>query len=360
MSGRRCSVITGTGRYVPERRVPNESFLGNRFFEASGEVFGRPTAEIIDKFQQITGITERRWVDDDLVTSDIASFAAEAALESSGADREGLDYLIVAHNFGDVAANNRHTDLVPSLAARVKERLAIENPRTISYDVPFGCPGWLQALIQADYYLRSGDAERALVVGAETLSRISDPHDRDSMIYADGAGAVLVEARESEAPVGILSHAARSDTLGFARLLRMERSYNPEFREDTLFLKMTGNRLYEYALKTVPQVVKDALDRAGVALGEIRKILIHQANEKMDDAIIKRLAKLCGAARILPEVVPMTISWLGNSSVATLPTLLDLVVRRELDGHELSSGDLVVFASVGAGMNVNSLVYRMP
>ena len=360
MSGRRCSVITGTGRYVPERRVPNESFLENRFLEASGEAFGRPTAEIIEKFQKITGIAERRWVDDDLVTSDIAFFAAEAALESADVDRESLDYIIVAHNFGDVAADNRHTDLVPTLAARVKERLGVRNPHTIGYDVPFGCPGWLQALIQADYYLRSGDAQRALVVGAETLSRICDPHDRDSMIYADGAGAAMLESRESESAVGILSHAARSDTLGLARLLRMEKSYNPDLEDDTLYLKMTGHRLYEYALKTVPQVVKEALDKAGVAIGDIRKILIHQANEKMDDAIIKRLAKLCGAPRIVPEVVPMTVSWLGNSSVATLPTLLDLVVRHELDGHELVSGDLVVFASVGAGMNANSMVYRMP
>ena len=109
-----------------------------------------------------------------------------------------LDYILVAHNFGDVTEDNRRSDFVPTLAARVKHKLGIENPTTIAYDLPFGCPGWLQGVIQADYYLRSGDAKRVLVIGAETLSRVCDPHDRDSMIYADGAGAILLEARESD------------------------------------------------------------------------------------------------------------------------------------------------------------------
>ena len=124
--------------------------------------------------------------------------AAEDALTSSGIDRESLDYIIVAHNFGDVRAGNLRSDFVPSLAARVKHKLGIVNPGTVAYDLPFGCPGWLQGVIQANYYLRSGDCKRVMVIGAETLSRICDPHDRDSMIYADGAGATILEAVASD------------------------------------------------------------------------------------------------------------------------------------------------------------------
>jgi 3-oxoacyl-[acyl-carrier-protein] synthase-3 len=360
VSLRNHSIIVGTGSHLPARTVRNTDFLGHEFYEADGSPITRPTREIIEKFEKITGITERRWVTDDLVTSDIAFLAAEDALQSSGIDRESLDYVIVAHNFGDVRVDNRRSDFVPSLAARVKARLGVENPRTISYDLPFGCPGWLQGVIQADCFLAAGQGTRALVVGAETLSRVSDPHDRDSMIYADGAGAVILESVPAVKPVGILCHAARSDTREHAHLLSMGRSYNPAYRDDSLFLKMSGHKLYEYALKTVPQVIKDALEKAGVALGDVRKVLLHQANAKMDEAIVHRLCKLCGVGTLAPELVPMTISWLGNSSVATLPTLLDLLLKGRLAGQAFAAGDFVVFASVGAGMNVNAMVYRVP
>jgi 3-oxoacyl-[acyl-carrier-protein] synthase-3 len=246
------------------------------------------------------------------------------------------------------------------LAARIKETLGIQNPSCVAYDLPFGCPGWLQAVIQADYFLRSGDATRALIVGAETLSRVSDPHDRDSMIYADGAGAAVLEATEAEEPVGILSHATRSDTIEHARLLWMGPSYDPEHPDDRLFLKMYGRRLYEYALQTVPGVVRESLNRAGLTLTDVVKVLLHQANAKMDHAILKRLFRLYEVEEIPSRIMPMTISWLGNSSVATLPTLFDLMRRDALDGQGFCSGDIVVFASVGAGMNINSLVYRYP
>jgi 3-oxoacyl-[acyl-carrier-protein] synthase-3 len=122
--------------------------------------------------------------------------SAERALQSAGIDKETLDYVVVAHNFGDIHQDNRRSDFVPTLAARIKQRLGIANPECIAYDLPFGCPGWLQAVIQVDYFLRSGDARRSLGIGAETLSRVCDPHDRDSLIYADGAGAAVLEARE--------------------------------------------------------------------------------------------------------------------------------------------------------------------
>jgi len=353
------SVIIGTGSYIPPTRVHNNDFLTNEFYDPEGELLGQTNDEIVGKFERITGITERRHVTDDLVTSDIAFYAAKDALESSRIEKETLDYIILAHNFGDVRANNRRADLVPCLAARVKHKLEIRSHRTVAYDLIFGCPGWLQAVIQANYYLTSGDAKRILVIGAETLSRVSDPHDRDSMIYADGAGATVLETMKSSEPVGILSHTERSEAQ-HAQMLHMDRSNKRDYKGDELFLKMQGHKLYEYALETVPGVMKESIEKAGLSLSDVNKVLIHQANAKMDEAILKRLYRLYGEERAASHIMPMTISWLGNSSVATMPTLLDLLLKGRLENHGLSKGDNVVFASVGAGMNINSLVYRMP
>jgi len=354
------SVIIGTGSYIPSRIVSNNDFLKNEFFNSDGKKFDKTTKEIIQKFEEITKIIERRYVTDDLVASDIAFFAAKEALESSNIDIEDLDYIIVAHNFGDVKSGNKKSDFVPSIAARVKQKLRIRNPDTISYDIPFGCPGWLQGMIHANYFIKSGDAKKVLIIGAETLSRISDPHDRDSMIYADGAGATVLEGIKSKKPVGILSHACRSDTIEHAYMLRMDKSYNPEYKGDELFLKMNGRKLYEYALNTVPLVIKKNLEKAKLLLSDVSKVIIHQANAKMDEAIIKRLFRLYKKREVPFNIMPMIISKLGNSSVATIPTLLSLLFNQKLQNHILKKGNIVVFASVGAGMNINSMIYKMP
>lgn len=353
------SVIVGTGSYTPQKCVKNSDFLDRVFYDINGQKLQKSNQETIDKLAEITGIQERRHAEDNQLASDLAHLAALDALDSSGIDRETLDYIIVAHNFGDIRHDNCRSDFVPSLAARVKHKLGIVNPKTVVYDLPFGCPGWLQGVIQANYYLKSGDARRVMVIGAETLSRISDPHDRDSMIYADGAGATILEAVPSDHPIGILSHSSRSDTIEHAYMLWMGRSYNPDHKGDELYLKMDGHKLYEYALKTVPLVAKESIDKAGLGIGDIRKVLIHQANEKMDEAILKRLFKLGGGV-FTPDIMPMIISWLGNSSVATVPTLLDLLRKGKLDDHAYSSGDNIVLTSVGAGMNINAVVYRIP
>jgi 3-oxoacyl-[acyl-carrier-protein] synthase III len=352
------SVITGTGNYIPSKCIRNEDFLTNEFFDSDGKKLDKDNQEIIEKFLAITTIAERRYVTDDLVTSDIAWYSAIDAINSAGIDKEELDYIIVAHNFGDVRSDNKQLDIVPSLAARVKHKLEIKNPNTIAYDLPFGCPGWLQAVIQADYYIRSGDAKKILVIGAEVLSRVSDPHDRDSMLYADGAGAVVLEAKSSESPIGILAHKTRSDSYLYSRMLYMGKSFNPDNQTES-FLKMNGRKLYQYALETVPQAIKECLEKSKIHLGGIKKVLIHQANGKMDDEILKRLYKLYNITQVPEDVMPMTIGWLGNSSVATIPTLLDLVLKNKLEPHKINKGDTLVFASVGAGMNINAMIYKM-
>lgn len=354
------SVIKGSGSYVPPTVMKNEEFLQNKFFSPSGELMPKENEVIINKFKEITEIEERRHVEDQYVTSDIATFAGEKAIESAGIDAETLDYIIVAHNFGDVSKETGRTDILPSLASKVKYKLKIENPFCVAYDLLFGCPGWIQALIQADFYIKSGSAKRILVIGSETLSRVSDPHDVDSMIYSDGAGAVVVEATESEEPVGILSHIARTDTIEHAWLLRMGSSYNAEMDQKEQFLKMNGRKVYEYALHTVPQTVKKCIEKAGIDLTDVKKVLIHQANAKMDHAILARLFKLYGLREVPDNVMPLTISHLGNNSVATVPVLFDMLLNKALENHRLRAGEHFVFTSVGAGMNINAIVYKMP
>lgn len=358
MSKRIYSIIVGSGSYIPDHKVPNTDFLKNTFLDVNGAPYDRNNEEIIQKFEEITGIRERRYAPENMMASDMGAVAGEQAIEMAGIDRESIDYIIAAHNFGDIRPDNHKVDLVPSIGSRIKHRLGIRNPSCIAYDLPFGCPGWLQGVIQSDYYLRSGDAFRCLVIGTETLSRISDPHDRDSMIYADGAGAVILEAKESDTPTGIISHSARTDTETQAFYLAMERSYNSR-SDDTLYLKMDGRKLYSYALTHVPGVVKNSLDKAGVNLDQVSKLLIHQANEKMDEAILVRLFKLYQNGKPPKDLMPMTINELGNTSVATVPTLYDLIRRGSMDGHSFNPGDIIILASVGAGMNINSVVYRV-
>lgn len=351
------SVIVATGSYIPEVIVRNSEFLAHTFFEKDGTPVAKENSIIIEKFKEITGISERRYVQQEQTASAIGLIAAQNALSGSGIDPETLDYIIVAHNFGDVAYGSNRTDMVPTLASRIKHQLGIVNPDCVAYDLPFGCPGWVQGLIQADYYLRSGDAKRCMVIGTETISRVTDVHDRDTMIYADGAGATILEAQQNTA-AGILAHKTQSHTIEHAMLLAMQPACGPGADKNNLYLKMNGRKLYEFALTQVPLVVKAALDKAGVGLSEIKKVLIHQANDKMDAAILTRLFKLYGIENTDPLLMPMTISWLGNSSVATVPTLLDLIQRGKMEGQQINKGDTVVMASVGAGMNINAIVYR--
>jgi len=146
------SIITGTGSYIPTVKKENEKFLNSRFLNSDGSEIANPNDVIIDKFKLITGIEERRYAEEKYNTSDLGYFAAEKAIEDAGIDREELDYIILAHNFGDVKPAAIQSDILPSLATRVKYRLGIKNPNCVAYDILFGCPGWVEGVIQAQAF----------------------------------------------------------------------------------------------------------------------------------------------------------------------------------------------------------------
>ena len=353
------SIILGSGVFIPENIICNSDFLSHRFYSQNSAPEENTPARIIEKFAKITGILERRYAGEELSASHLAAKAAAQAIFDSGIDKESLDQVIVAHNFGDIKSGGSSPDLVPSLASRVKRQLRISNPSCVSYDLVFGCPGWLQGMIHADAFFKAGIAKTALIIGADILSRVLDPHDRDSMIFSDGAGAVVLSYEEvNDQTVGLLSASVRSDCgeesdyiyLG-SSLCSEERPMHPRY------LKMKGRKVYEYALRHVPVSMKECLDKSGHSIEHLKAIFIHQANEKMDEAIVKAFYGLYGVADPPENIMPMCIQWLGNSSVATIPTLFDLVRKSAVAGYQLKRGDLILFASVGAGMNINAVCY---
>ena len=353
-----ATIITGTGSYIPGLVIPNDSFSDNHFYGEDGVLINTPNAEIFEKFKDITGIYERRYAEENVNTSDLATKAAALAIEDAGIDPETIDQIIVAHNFGNVITGTIQSDTIPAIASRVKNLLGIRNPNCVAYDLLFGCPGWIQGVIHADSFIKSGLAKRCLVIGAETLSRVIDPHDRDSMIFSDGAGACIVE-NSTDNTSGILASSVQSHCMDETYFLYLGKSYHPEAEEATRYIKMKGRKVYEYAIKNVPIAMKECIEKAGVDIHEVKKFFLHQANEKMDEGFIKALFKLYGIKDIPENVMPMSIHELGNSSVATIPTLYDMVKRGKYKGHQLHKGDVVIFASVGAGMNINAICYRV-
>ena len=353
------TIIIGSGSYLPENIIGRDYFLDSEFYTDEGEKLEKPANEIIQKFVEITEIENRRYISAEQSNSIIGAEAAKLALQDANVDKENLDYIIFASNFGEVATNGV-ANFMPSMSARVKNHLGITNRKCITYDMIFGCPGWVEAMILADILIKSERAKTILVIGAETLSRVTDPYDRNKMIFADGAGAVVVSATDKE-NVGIISNNTVCDNGPELNYLCNAKTINREAEDqDTVYIRMQGRKIYEYALKNVPDAIKETIDMANLSIEDIDKILIHQANAKMDYAIINRLFKLYGISDYDHSVSPMTIQELGNSSVATIPTMFDLIMKGQMEGQKFKEQGTIVFASVGAGMNINAIVYKFP
>lgn len=349
--------IAGTGTKLPERRIENSFFLDRVFMDPNGVINPKPQADIIAKLEQITGIRERGYIPETGDSVPLMVDAALAALNDWGQDKNLIDGIIVAHNAGNMLEGRQGFHTVPNMAALLKNRLGITNYECFAYDLLFGCPGWLQGVIQAHQAIQMGDAKHVLVVGIEVASRLLDPHDLDSLILADGCGAAVISGTTDE-QVGIVSYATYSHALDDISCIYLDRSYNKEIEAPTLF-KMNGKDVYKYATVWVPKVIKKALDKAGMDVSEVDMFLFHQANGKMLHAFANNLAQMYGIQGLSFEgKIPTTIEFTGNTSVATIPTMLDLIRKNELGAYNIKPGDTVVFASVGAGMHCNALVYR--
>ena len=347
--------ITGTGSVIPSKVEQNKSFSNHLFFDSNGDSIKNSHEVIIEKFKSSTGLEQRRYIEDNQTVTDIAIEAANKSIDNAKINRESIDYIIVAHNVGDITFESNQIDTLPCLASKVKAGLEIKNPNCVAYDILFGCPGWVEGVIQATAFIKAGMAKKCLVIGADTLSRVLDHTDRDSMIYADGAGATIIEKSSEQG--GILSHKTVTYTSEGETDFIFYGTANDKVG-NSKYIKMQGRKVYEFALSKVPLALKRCLESSGRAISELKKIFLHQANLKMDEAIIKRFYGLYN--KKMPEnILPMNIQEFGNSSVATVPTLFDLVINRNYCGHSLRKNDLILFASVGAGMNINAITYQM-
>ncbi len=369
---KRNLVIAATSCVIPDKRITN-AYLSSeenqdryQYFKSFGVRDPRSNREIIEKLTEISGIRERRYMKDDEEASDLGARALLKTSLGNPSFLEHLDEIVAAHNFGDVSLDNPTIDLSVSMANKIKEKAGITNPSTTTKDIIFGCPGWLAGVGRAYERMQktgfSTRNKRIALVAAEGPSRVIDMyHDINAPLFGDGAGAVILEEREGvyNDEEGVLAYSERSDSNPeFAQLLTTGPSYNPDYpRKDRKFLKMKGKGVYKYAITYLPDVVKDCLAKAGKSIEEIDMAIFHQANKRLNDDAAETLG-------IPSTKMPMTLYWLGNSSVATIPTVLNLVLKGEVDNHRIRKNALVLFASVGEdpveskSMNCNAMLYR--
>ncbi len=319
------SRIIGTGSYLPEKVLTNQDL------EA-----------LIDTSEQWiverTGIRERRIAADDEFTLDLAERAARKAIESAGIDLESIDLIIVATTTAD--------QVFPSTACLLQQRLGIEG--CPAFDVQAVCAGFIYALDVADKFIRTDAARCALVVGAETFSRIIDWTDRSTcVLFGDGAGAVILQA--DNAP-GVLSTHLHSDGKHKDLLcvpVGISRNFS-KVKAGAAYMKMEGTEVFRWAVTTMSNVIRETLDANQMTTEDIDWLIPHQANIRIIDAVGKR-------AGIPKEKVVVTVVQHGNTSAASVPLALDQAVR---DGR-IKSGQHVLLEGFGSGFVWGSALIKM-
>ena len=321
MSQLKRSVVLGTGSYLPARTVTNDDL-----------------AEIVDTSDewivQRTGIRERHFAAEGETTSDLAVHAATAALTHAGLTAADIDLVVLATATPDYT--------FPATATLVQERLGIT--RGAAFDVAAVCTGFVYALATADNALRLGQFERALVVGAETFSRILDFTDRTTcVLFGDGAGAVVLEGQGGEGR-GVLTTHLRSDGRQRDKLYV---DGGVSRTQTAGFLKMEGREVFKHAVGMITDVIEDAFEATGETAETIDWFVPHQANKRIIDASAKKLG-------IAPEKVVTTVQAHGNTSAASIPLALDTANR---DGR-LKAGELVLLEAMGGGFTWGSALLR--
>ena len=321
----RRSLVLGSGAYLPERILTNEEL--SKWIDTSDEW-------IINR----TGIRERRIAADDETTSDIAVRAADLALVNAEVSVEDVDLIIVATTTPD--------ETFPACATKVQAKLG--STRGIAFDVQAVCSGFVYALATADNFIRAGQAETALVIGAETLSRILDWEDRATcVLFGDGAGALVLRGdvgKGSAAERGVLSthlHANGS----YHDLLYVDGG--PGSNKEVGHLRMQGREVFRHAVVFLSDVVDEALSTHGLTASDVDWFVPHQANRRIIDAMAKRLG-------LTAEKVVVTIDRHANTSAASIPLALDEASR---DGR-INKGDLILIEAMGGGFTWGAGIIR--
>lgn len=316
-----ASRIIGTGSHLPSLVVSNQDL----------EKIMDTTDEWI---RSRTGI-ERRHIAVEETTSSMAVAAAREALENARVSPDELDLILVGTISGDC--------YFPSTACQVQSALGAEG--AVAFDISAACAGFLFGLGIADAYIKTGAVKTALVIGAETLSKMMDWKDRSTcVLFGDGAGAAVV--REDDQ--GILKVLQASDGKRGDALVCANRSVNNPYvknAKDMDYTKMNGQEVYRFAVRTVPQSIEKALDEAGVRADEVKYFILHQANIRIIEAVAKRLGQSF-------EKFPTNLQECGNISAGSVPVLLDEVSR----AGKLQRGDKIVLAGFGAGLTCGTAV----
>jgi 3-oxoacyl-[acyl-carrier-protein] synthase-3 len=307
-------LMTSVGSYLPARVVTNEELSG--FVDTSDEWI-----------RQRTGISQRHIVAEGELTSDLAANAAEQALDRINLSASDIDLIIVATTTPD--------DTFPSTATKLQHRLGAKH--AIAFDVQAVCAGFVYALDIADAMLRTGRGRRALVIGAESFSKILDWNDRGTcVLFGDGAGAVILERVDDAADWGIRSSVLHSD--GEHRdILYVDGG--PSSTSKVGHVRMEGNKVFRHAVEKLSSVMDEALEAAGMTVADVDWLVPHQANIRIIDGMQKKM-------RLPAERVVRTVDKHANTSAASIPLALSVAVN---DGR-IKNGDVVAFEAIGGGL----------
>lgn len=307
--------IIGTGRSIPNRKVTNDD-LANIMDTSDEWIYSR------------TGIHSRHLVEQETTTF-MASEAARKAMENAGILPEEIDLIIVGTVSGDMC--------YPSTACLVQAEIGAVN--AVAYDISAGCSGFLFSLNAAHAYIQSGMYQCALVIGAETLSKMMDWSDRSTcVLFGDGAGAAVVKADDT----GIRAIIQHSDGASGSVLVCGNRSSNNPFVTSEIkldYTKMEGQEVFKFAVKMVPKCVQEVVEKAGLSIEDVDYFLLHQANKRIIESVSKRL-------KASIDKFPMNIEHYGNTSAASIPILLDELNRK----NTFQKGDIIVISGFGAGL----------
>jgi 3-oxoacyl-[acyl-carrier-protein] synthase-3 len=324
-SPRSRSIVRGIGSYLPDRIVTNEDMAG--MVDTSDEWI-----------RQRTGIGERRFAADDETTSMLATHAATRALADAGLTGADIDLIIVGTSTPDYT--------FPAVATQVQANIGAHHG--VAFDLQAVCSGFVFAVTTADKFLTSDSHRRALVIGAETFSRLLDFTDRTTcVLFGDGAGALVLEAQPSDGALtspGVIASQLRSDGRHRAKLYV---DGGPSTTGTVGHLRMEGKEVFRHAVGMVTDVIKACFETAGVSAGDIDWFVPHQANRRIIEASADKL----GIAR---EKVVVTVDRHGNTSAASIPLALDLAVR---DGR-IKKGDLVMIEAMGGGFTWGAALIR--